>query len=108
MIDRDANRSVWEQRLADFEGCEGVTVKDWCKKNGFSDSGFRYWRNKIKNEKMEADVPTFMPIKVTQETTNVSGSSMATIQIGDVIVNVPVYFDEAALRKLLTVVKSIC
>jgi hypothetical protein len=108
MIDRDANRSVWEQRLADFEGCEGVTVKDWCKKNGFSDSGFRYWRNKIKQEKVEAGVPTFMPMKVTQETAATSGSSMATLQIGDVIVNVPASFDESALRKLLNVVKSIC
>jgi len=45
---------------------------------------------------------------VTQENTAISGSSMATLQIGDVIVNVPAYFDETALRKLLTVVKSIC
>ncbi len=26
MIDRDVNRNVWEQKLADFEGCPNITI----------------------------------------------------------------------------------
>lgn len=111
MLDRDENRSVWEQRLADFESCQDITIKDWCKNNGISDPGFSYWRSKVKKEKMEIDVPAFMPMEVIRETAVTFESSsryLATLQIGDFLVNIPAAFDETALSKLLKVVKSIC
>jgi len=111
MIDRDANRNIWEQRLTDYESCEGVTIKDWCKKNGISDPGFRYWRSKVKKEKMELGAPAFMPMEVVQEASVTFESSsvyLATLQIGAFLVNVPAAFDEIALSRLLKVVKSIC
>ena len=81
MTDYDSNRKIWEQRLSNFENSEGVSVKAWCKSNGVSDPGFRYWRRKFKKEKTDADSPAFMPVEV---------------------------MIDAALSKLLKVVKSLC
>ena len=111
MIDHDANRMIWEQRLSDFENSEGVTVKAWCKNNGISDPGFRYWRRKFKKEKLDEGAPAFMPMEVIRDVAlPFEGSSMhlATLQVGAFLVNVPTAFDEVALSRLLKVVKSLC
>ena len=111
MTDYDSNRKIWEQRLSNFENSKGVTVKAWCKNNGVSDPGFRYWRRKFKKEKMDADSPAFMPVEVIRDayvTFEAHSIYLATLQVGTFLVNIPTSFDEAALSKLLKVVKSLC
>lgn len=110
MMDYDANRKLWEERLATFEVSGAETLKGWCIENKISEPGLRYWKRKIKNEKLESVKPAFLSMEIRKEDVNNNCSTnlahVASIRIGSFTIDISKAFDEVALLKLLKIVKS--
>jgi hypothetical protein len=53
--------------LKAYENSEGITVKDFCKRNGFSDAAFYTWRKRYHNKQQQTrNSKGFMPVKLTR------------------------------------------
>jgi hypothetical protein len=52
--------------LKAYDNSEGITVKDFCRRNGFSDATFYTWRKRYSNKRQTSSKPkSFMPLKLT-------------------------------------------
>lgn len=52
--------------LKAYENSEGITVKDFCRRNGFTDATFYTWRKRFSNKRQKSSKPkSFMPVKLT-------------------------------------------
>ena len=46
MISTKENLLLWEQRIKEVKN-SGMTIKEWCEKNGISKHKYSYWKHKI-------------------------------------------------------------
>lgn len=103
---RDTNlRSLWEQRLADYE-VSGKTIKAWCREQSIRENQFYYWRKKIRLEKDEKNQP------IKWLSVNIAGNrpiacDAIAVHIGQVTVEVKSGFDHNLLREILTVLQTV-
>lgn len=113
---------VWRWRRS------GLSARAFCERHGLSEPSFYAWRRTLRERGVlvEADdatagrqtgasgvptptrAPRFVAVKVDAEpdsTTSVSGVGLEIV-VGDAIVRVPARFDEAALAKVLDVLRG--
>jgi Transposase len=52
--------------LKAYDNSEGITVKDFCRRNGFSDATFYTWRKRYYNKQQQTRITkSFVPVKLT-------------------------------------------
>jgi len=90
----------WEKAIKDCKS-SGKSVRDWCEKNGYSYSSYRYWYTKLNNRQQEWTqvLPVQEPVK--------TNTSEITIQCGIFRIEIKEGFSAKLLSDILTAVKSV-
>lgn len=63
----EIRKSTWYDVIA-ARNASGLTIKDWCRKNGINETSYYYWLKKIRTEALELHIPenennlTFVPM----------------------------------------------
>ena len=102
---------IWEQRITERVQ-KGMTVEEWCKKNGVSKHQYYYWNNRINKKRETGDETAFAditPIFSTTETADSKQISTSDFQVclRNVRVIVPNEFDPVALTRLMKVLQEL-
>lgn len=105
------NQLLWEQRIKEKVRA-GMTVEEWCKKNGMSKYQYYYWARRIRQkQKSEEEMPfgDITPILSNTGTTRQNPISPSDFQIifNDIRVTVPSGFNPAALAGLMKVLQEL-
>jgi transposase len=108
---RETREMVWRERLARFER-SGLSVREFCRKEGCSDPAFYQWRKRLRKrrprqasgsqaDKTVVDSEAFVPVTI-------SPSSFAEVEFPNgVRIRVPAT-DAEALRVALTMGRELC
>ena len=107
------NLLLWEQWITERTR-SGITIEDWCKKNGISKHKYHYWNQRIRqNQKLDKEV-TFAEItpilsNADDDTTISNSDKYADFQIflNNIQVTVPSNFNPDALSGLLKVLQKL-
>lgn len=105
------NMMIWEQRITERIR-KGMTIEEWCKKNGVSKHQYYYWNNRINKKRKTGDETAFAditPIISTTETADQKQISTSDFQVflKNVRVIVPNDFDPVALTRLMKVLQEL-
>ena len=57
----------WAQRFAD-QKASGLTVKQWCEDNNFSNHAYNYWKRVLKEEVGNQILPDIVPLVLPEAT----------------------------------------
>lgn len=104
----------WRERLARFRKL-GCSITAFCLREGISQPSFFHWRRRLAAECASSDGHrvgrAFLPVEVVEHSGHTRASegiedSWMQITIGTVRMRVPASIDEAALRRLLRVVRE--
>ncbi len=103
------NLLLWEQRIQERIQ-NGLTIIDWCKKNGVSKHQYNYWNQRVR-EKQKADaVMTFAditPILSAADPISLKPASDFQVFFKNIQVSVPGNFNPAALAGLMKVLQQL-
>lgn len=112
MISTKENLLLWEQRINEISR-SGMTIKEWCEKNGISKHKYSYWKHKIitMKEKPVEEVE-FTEIKPTiSESDDLLSSSNKyddfKLLYKDIQVTVPNNFNKNSLAELMAVLQKL-
>lgn len=113
--------ALWRQRVA-AQAASGLTVREWCQQEGYSDSLFHYWKSTIaKRDGVYAPPPRKAPApqspakaqpafaQVVVSEPSAHASPCAAIEIalpGARIVRVSAGFDAATLARVLALLEG--
>lgn len=105
------NLQLWEQRINERVQ-SGMTIEEWCKKNGVSKHKYNYWNQRVRKGRKADEGTTFAditPILLPSNTPNQDSSLMPDFQIffKSVRVTVPSHFNPAALAGLMKVLQEL-
>jgi hypothetical protein len=106
------NLLLWEQRINERIR-SGMTIVDWCEKNGISKHKYHYWNHHIRqNQKSDKEVAfaEVTPIlSNTDDETQSNPDKYADFQVflNNIQVTVPSNFNPGALTGLLKVLKEL-
>jgi hypothetical protein len=96
---------MWKKRIKNYQA-SGWSAARWCKENGVPESSFSKWKKKILEleKKKEAAVTQWVAVpKEKRETTTV-----VTIRIGAVEMEVKPGYDAKHLQQVLRTVMAVC
>ena len=115
----------WAARFTD-QKASGMTVADWCSRNGITRDRFFYWKRKLKNELITQVLPDIVPLALPEPdvhectpmpmsyqgsvassttcTTDKTGSS-AKIRIGDVTIELDSSASESFIANIIKAVR---
>lgn len=99
------NRTLWKDRLKDFED-SGLSIKTWCDEKKLKEHQFYYWRNKFKAE--QAPSKTLVPIDITQMTNQTNQDSRIKIQVGSISLEIQSGFNPTQLKEIMKVLMELC
>lgn len=110
---RASNREQWAKRVQRWKG-SGLTAREFAAEMGFNLHTLRYWSARLRVEernrggaRLIAAKPKF--VEVTEALTGaegVTGETGLELRVADVVIRVPVGFDEHTLRQVLSVVRQ--
>ena len=112
MISTKENLLLWEQRIKEVKN-SGMTIKEWCEKNGISKHKYSYWKHKIITMKEKpAEKVEFAEITSTiSENNNLLSNSSEyddfKLLYKDIQVTVPSNFNKNSLAELMTVLQKL-
>lgn len=112
MISTKKNMLLWEQRIDEINK-SGMTVKEWCEKNGISKHKYNYWKHKIITMKEKP----YKEVEFTEVTPIISESGAVLsnsnkyddfkLLYKDIQITVPNNFNKNSLAELMIVLQSI-
>ena len=111
MKSTDKNLQIWEQRIRErIEN--GMTIEEWCKKNGVSKHQYNYWNHRVHALKKTGEEVTFAdltPILSEVDTTREKPLSTSDFQIffKSFQVSVPSKFTPSSLAELMKVLQEL-
>lgn len=97
---RDEDREAFWRDVLDRQAGSGLTVAAFCRQEQVSPASFFAWRKKV----ARGEKPRFVPVMLS------APASAASFEIrlkGGTVVTVPSGFDEASLRRLLQVARTV-
>lgn len=105
------NLVLWEQRIKERIQT-GMTIEDWCKKNGVSKYQYNYWNQRVREKRKTSEEMTFADISpilsITDETRqNSRSASDFQIFFKSIQVTVPNNFNPSALAGLMKVLQQL-
>ena len=112
MISTNKNLLLWEQRINE-RNKSGMTVKEWCEKNGISKHKYNYWNHKIITIKeMPVEEMTFTEITpILSEGDNLLSNSNKSddfqVLYKDIQVTIPSNFNQNSLAGLMKVLQEL-
>lgn len=92
---------IWSERIADCRS-SGMSVREWCRRAGVPEKTYYYWQQKL--YRMIRSQPDFIEISAVQN--EVRQEIIASVQLGEMQVNIHASRDEESLRALLRALKS--
>jgi hypothetical protein len=98
-----AVQDKWRGLLAEFES-SGLTVREFCRKQGLVFHQFKYWKQKLQDDSV-APSPRFAKV-VAKGDSRVARAVVAdclTVEVGNIRIGVRPGFDRSLLRELLQV-----
>ena len=111
-MERASNQEQWRKRVERWKD-SGLTAREFAAETGINFHTLRFWSSRLQSEKrgksgamVVAPKPRF--IEVTEALTGakpVLGGSRLELVVADVVIRVPVGFDEKTLRQVLSVVR---
>ena len=72
-----AKLEAWASHFAE-QKASGLTVADWCQRNGISRNSYFYWKRKLKDEAVSQALPEIVPLAVPPVPVSVSDSQVLT------------------------------
>lgn len=105
------NLRLWEQRIKEKVQA-GITVEEWCKRNGMSKHQYNYWNHRVRKEQRLGEETPFAEITSILSSNN-SGvkdfvrSTDFQIIIRDIRVVVPADFHPETLAGLVKVLRAV-
>lgn len=105
------NLALWEQRITERARI-GMTIVDWCNKNGLSKHQYHYWNKRIREKRKAGEETVFAdvsPILSMNDMARKNTGSSSDFQIffKGMQVTIPDTFNEAALAGLLKVLQKL-
>jgi len=105
------NLLLWEQRIKERVQ-NGITIEEWCKKNGVSKYQYFYWKRRLckkQNSQEETTFADITPILSTAGTARQNTVPTPDFQVfvNNIRVSVPVDFNPAALTGLMKVLQEL-
>jgi hypothetical protein len=98
-----ALRNEWEQRIDDYKS-SGQTQAKWCEANGISIHQFNYWKKRIKNQQMDKEDNSWVPLVI--EDSKPFQCESLLIKIGSVSIEVNPGFNPTLLTEAIKVLKE--
>lgn len=105
------NLLLWEQRIKE-KVHTGITVEEWCKKNGVSKHQYNYWNHRVRQKQKPeeevpfADITSILSNTATAEKESVSSTDFQII-FQDIRIIVPRDFHPEALAGLMKVLRAV-
>ncbi|MHB9038087.1 MAG: IS66 family insertion sequence element accessory protein TnpA [Armatimonadota bacterium] len=106
------SRGLWQARVADYDA-SGLTMREWCERNGFRDGQLRYW---LKRARDAGESQSWACVELVDE--GISGRTesnplaadgvQVTVRVGSATVEVRSGFDPSLLSEVLRVVVATC
>lgn len=105
------NLLLWEQRIRERVQ-NGMTIGEWCKKNGVSKHQYNYWNHRVRKKQKPGEEMTFAditPILSTADTVRQNSGSTSDFQIffKSFRVTVPCNFNPTSLAGLMKVLQEL-
>lgn len=108
------SRGVWQTRVAEYDS-SGLTMREWCRRNGFRDGQLRYWLKKARdagNGRSQSWACMELVddgISGSREPSGcATGKPGLTVRVGAAMIEVRPGFDSALLSEVLRVVAATC
>lgn len=111
MKSTDENLQIWEQRIRErIQG--GMTIEEWCKKNGLSKHQYNYWNQRLRALRKTGEEVTFAdltPILSEVDTPKQNQVLTSDYQIffKSFQVSVPSKFNPSSLAELMKVLQEL-
>ena len=111
MKSTNENLLLWEQRFNE-KNKSGMTIAEWCRKNGISKNRYHYWNQIINKKEKNVKEMTFAEITpILSESDNLLSSSDKSdefqILYKNVQVTVPSNFNQNSLAGLMKVLQEL-
>jgi hypothetical protein len=112
MVSTNENLLLWEQRINE-RNKSGMTVKEWCEKNGISKHKYNYWNHKILTRKgnpvEEMAFTEITPILSECDNLRSNSNKSDDFQIiyKDIQVIIPSNFNQNSLAGLMKVLQEL-
>ena len=102
---------LWEQRIRERVQ-NGMTIGEWCKKNGVSKNQYNYWNQRVRKSQKTAEETTFADIThIISPVDTVSQNPVVTsdfqIFFKSFHVRVPFNFSPNSLAELMKVLREL-
>jgi transposase-like protein len=111
--ERDARRETQWRRIIRQHTRSGLTVRDFCRKSKLRETAFYYWRREIQRrgsgrpeEQEQRQHPTFLPVRLAQETRTAERGGVEIALPGGVRVHIAAPVDRRALADVLAVLEG--
>ena len=112
--------ALWRDLMSD-QASSGLSVSDWCAREGVSTNTFYYWRKRISSSASPSSLTSeWLPLPRT-DTPHVSttavggampnvngGSTTLTLRVGRVCMEIGVGFDRGLLSDVLNMLEARC
>jgi transposase len=93
----------WRQWLREWQ-TSGLSISVFCARRCLAAPSFYAWRRELKRR--DAQRPAFVPVHILADATAAKGDSLEVVLAGRRTVRIPVSFDAATLRRLLSVLEE--
>ena len=100
-MNADRRAQEWSQRIANCRS-SGISVREWCCREGLSEKTYYYWQHKL--YQMMSEERSFVELPVEQPAP--VGEIIASVQCGSIRADIHAGADEAAIKALLRAMKS--
>jgi hypothetical protein len=106
------SRDLWQARVLDYES-SGLTMREWCERNGVRDGQLRYWLTKARKASksgswacLELVGDGILGARKSNEMA--AGDPGVAVRVGSALIEVRSGFDPSLLSEVLRVVVATC
>lgn len=103
----------WKQRVEEYRQ-SGLSIRDWCRKNEFKETTFKYWIYKFNNSEQNSSsantdfAEVLLPLSnVSNKVTNESANAMLTLSYSSYSIGIADNFNPVTLAELIKVLQKI-
>ena len=103
----------WKQRVEEYRQ-SGLSIRDWCRKNEFKETTFKYWIYKFNNSEQNSSSANtdfaevlLQSVNVSDKVTNESPAAMLTLSYGSYSIGIADDFNPVTLAELIKVLQKL-